>query len=289
MECRLCPLECGADRDTEKGICGTGNTLLVAKYGLHPYEEPCISGKHGSGTVFFSGCALRCAFCQNFDLSRAKQGKKITPAQLSALFCELEERGAENINLVTASHFVPQLLRAFKIRRPKIPVVYNTHAYEKMEALRALDPYIDVWLPDLKFYSPKIAARYTGKADYFDFASPAVAFMAERAPDFANGMMVSGCIVRHLVLPLCSDDSVKIVQWFKGLSSPAYLSLMGQYTPCGDIENLPELKRRITPREYKKVLTAALDAGIERLFAQELDSANKEFIPDFSEDTDTLF
>lgn len=289
MECRLCPLECGADRDTEKGICGTGNTLLVAKYGLHPYEEPCISGKHGSGTVFFSGCALRCTFCQNFDLSRAKRGKEITPAQLSALFCELEERGAENINLVTASHFVPQLLRAFKIRRPKIPVVYNTHAYEKMEALRALDPYIDVWLPDLKFYSPKIAARYTGKPDYFDFASRAVAFMAERAPDFANGMMVSGCIVRHLVLPLCSDDSVKIVQWFKGLSSPAYLSLMGQYTPCGDIENLPELKRRITPREYKKVLTAALDAGIERLFAQELDSADKEFIPDFSEDTGTLF
>ena len=289
MECRLCPLGCGADREKETGACGAGSAAVVAKYGLHPYEEPCISGRRGSGTVFFSGCALRCAFCQNFDLSRAKQGKEITPAQLSAIFCELEERGAENINLVTASHFVPQLLRAFKVRRPRIPIVYNTHAYEKTEALRALDKYVDVWLPDLKFFSPKISARYTGKADYFEYASRAVAFMAKRTPDFADGMMVSGCIVRHLVLPLCTDDSVKIVQWFKELSSPAYLSLMGQYTPCGDIGNFPELKRRITPREYKKVLSAAADAGIERLFAQELGSADEAFIPDFSESTDTLF
>ncbi len=289
QECRLCPLECGADRQSAEGACGAKSALLVAKYGLHPYEEPCISFKNGSGTVFFSGCALRCAFCQNFELSRAKRGKEVTPEALADIFRELEERGAENINLVTASHFVPQLLQTFALYRPKIPVVYNTHSYEKLEALRALDKYIDVYLPDLKFVSPKIAERYTGKADYFEYASRAVAFMAGRAAEFEGGKMVRGCIVRHLVLPLCTDDSVAAVHWFAGLHSPAYFSLMGQYTPCGDIGGLPELQRRITPREYKKVLNAALDAGIDNLFAQELNAADEAFIPDFTDTSRELF
>lgn len=289
QECRLCPLECGADRQSAEGACGAKSALLVAKYGLHPYEEPCISFKNGSGTVFFSGCALRCAFCQNLELSRAKRGKEVTPEALADIFRELEERGAENINLVTASHFVPQLLQTFALYRPKIPVVYNTHSYEKLEALRALDKYIDVYLPDLKFVSPKIAERYTGKADYFEYASRAVAFMAGRAVEFEGGKMVRGCIVRHLVLPLCTDDSVAAVRWFAGLHSPAYFSLMGQYTPCGDIGGLPELQRRITPREYKKVLNAALDAGIENLFAQELNAADEAFIPDFTDTSRELF
>lgn len=289
QECRLCPLECGADRQSAEGACGAKSALLVAKYGLHPYEEPCISFKNGSGTVFFSGCALRCAFCQNFELSRAKRGKEVTPEALADIFRELEERGAENINLVTASHFVPQLLQTFALYRPKIPVVYNTHSYEKLEALRALDKYIDVYLPDLKFVSPKTAERYTGKADYFEYASRAVAFMAGRAAEFEGGKMVRGCIVRHLVLPLCTDDSVAAVRWFVGLHSPAYFSLMGQYTPCGDIGGLPELQRRITPREYKKVLNAALDAGIENLFAQELNAADEAFIPDFTDTSRELF
>ena len=287
--CKLCPAECGADRTTERGACGANDTMRVAKYGLHPYEEPCISCKNGSGTVFFSGCALRCVFCQNFELSRARVGQEVTPERLAAVFRELEEMGAENINLVTASHYVPQLLQTFAIYRPKLPVVYNTHSYEKLEALRALDRYIDVYLPDMKYYSPKISARYTGKADYFEYASEAVKFMASRAPQFEGEKMVAGCIVRHLVLPLCTDDSIEIVKWFAALRSPAYFSLMGQYTPCGEIGSFPELQRRITPREYKKVRDFLLTSGIENIFLQELAAADARFIPDFDARTKTLF
>lgn len=288
-KCKLCPAECGADRSHEFGACGTDSTVRVAKYGLHPFEEPCISGKKGSGTVFFSGCALRCVFCQNHEISRANTGEPCDTDSLVRIFRELEDMGAENINLVTASHYVPQLLQAFKEYRPKIPVVYNTHSYEKIEVLQALDKYIDVYLPDMKYYSPKISARYTGKANYFEYASRAVEFMARRECEFDGEKMMRGCIVRHLVLPLCTDDSLKIVQWFASLNSPAYFSLMGQYTPCGDIENFPELKRRITPREYKKVRDFVFSCGIERLFLQQLESADSRFIPDFSADTNTLF
>lgn len=288
-KCKLCPAECGADRSHECGACGADSTVRVAKYGLHPFEEPCISGKKGSGTVFFSGCALRCVFCQNHEISRANTGKPCGTHSLVRIFRELEDMGAENINLVTASHYVPQLLQAFKEYRPKIPVVYNTHSYEKIEVLQALDKYIDVYLPDMKYYSPKISARYTGKANYFEYASRAVAFMARRECEFDGEKMMRGCIVRHLVLPLCTDDSLKIVQWFASLNSPAYFSLMGQYTPCGDIENFPELKRRITPREYKKVRDFVFSCGIERLFLQQLEAADSRFIPDFSADTNTLF
>lgn len=288
-QCKLCPVECGADRTTECGTCGAGDTMRVAKYGLHPYEEPCISCKNGSGTVFFSGCALRCVFCQNFELSRARVGQEVTPERLAAIFRELEEMGAENINLVTASHYVPQLIKTFAIYRPKIPVVYNTHSYEKLEALRALDRYIDVYLPDMKYFLPKISARYTGKADYFEYASEAVKFMASRAPRFDGDKMVAGCIVRHLVLPLCTNDSIEIIKWFAALRSPAYFSLMGQYTPYGEIGNFPELSRRITPREYKKVRDFLLGSGIENIFLQELAAADTQFIPDFDEKTKTLF
>lgn len=288
MQCKLCPANCGQDRKNAPGACGERAAMRVAKYGLHPYEEPCISCKNGSGTVFFSGCALKCVFCQNFELSRSRTGKEVTPRELAHIFAELEEMGAENINLVTAAHFTPQLIATFALHRPKIPVVYNTHAYEKMEAVRALDQYVDVWLPDLKYYSPRVSERYTGRADYFEYASRAVAFMAQRKPVFEGGKMMSGCIVRHLVLPLCSGDSLQIVKWFAALKSPAYLSLMGQYTPCGDIAAFPELQRKITRREYRRVLDCAEAEGIENLFAQELSSAAENFIPDFS-DTRPLF
>lgn len=288
-KCKLCPAECGADRSHECGACGADNTVRVAKYGLHPFEEPCISGKKGSGTVFFSGCALRCVFCQNHEISRANTGEPCDTKALVRIFRELEDMGAENINLVTASHYVPQLLQAFKEYRPKIPVVYNTHSYEKIEVLQALDKYIDIYLPDMKYYSPKISARYTGKANYFEYASRAVEFMARRECEFDGEKMMRGCIVRHLILPLCTDDSLKIVQWLASLHSPAYFSLMGQYTPCGDIENFPELKRRITPREYRKVRDFVFSCGIEHLFLQKLEAADSRFIPDFSADTNTLF
>ena len=288
-KCGLCPVRCGADRTRQAGACGAGADILLVKYGLHPYEEPCISYKNGSGTVFFGGCALRCAFCQNYELSRARCGREVSAKELAAVFCELEERGAENINLVTASHFVPQLLETFRIRRPKIPVVYNTHAYETLPALRALDPYIDVWLPDLKFFAPALSARYTGRADYFAVASRAVAFMAERKPDLREGKMYAGCIVRHLILPLGTGDSLRIIDWFAQLRSPATFSLMAQYTPCGEADKYPELRRRITLREYKKVRTYLENSGIPHAYVQELAAADERFIPDFTKGKSALF
>lgn len=288
-KCTLCPIECGQDREKRRGYCGADNTVRIAKYGLHPFEEPCISFKNGSGTIFFTGCSLRCVFCQNFDLSRAKTGEEVSEKQLAQIFGKLEEAGAENINLVTAAHYIPQLIRAFSLYRPKIPVVYNTHSYEKIQALEAIDRYIDIWLPDMKYFSPKISSRYTGRADYFERASKAVAFMARRKNDIKEGKMYAGCIVRHLILPLCTSDSIEIVKWFASLGTEAYFSLMGQYTPCGDIGNFPELSRRITPREYKKVRDFLLSSGIENIFLQELGAADEKFIPDFSDKTDTLF
>lgn len=287
--CTLCPLECGIDRTTKAGACGETDRIRIAKYGLHPFEEPCISCKNGSGTIFFCGCSLRCVFCQNYSLSRSETGKEISPEKLAGIFRELEEIGAENINLVTASHFVPQLIRAFQIYRPNIPVVYNTHAYEKTEALKALDRFVDIWLPDLKYFSPKVSFRYTSRSDYFEYASRAVSFMAQRTPVFKDGKMLSGCIVRHLVLPLNTNDSISIIDWFASLHSSAYFSLMGQYTPCGQIEKFPELKRKLTKREYNKVLDYALSADLPHLFAQELSAADQKFIPNFSENSPDLF
>ena len=288
-KCTLCPVQCGADRKDGRGYCGANDKIQVAKYGLHPYEEPCISFKNGSGTIFFSGCALRCVFCQNYEISHDRAGEEIDEKRLAAIFAELEERGAENINLVTSAHYVPQLLRAFRLHRPKIPVVWNTHSYEKTETLRAIDPYIDIYLPDLKYFSPKISARYTGRADYFEIASAAVAFMAKRPCDVRGGKMFTGCIVRHLVLPLCVNDSIALMRWFISLASGAYFSLMGQYTPCGNIGQYPELNRRVTPREYKKAEDFLLSSGYEHIFLQALNAADERYIPDFSDKTDTLF
>ena len=278
--CRLCPRECLADRTRGTGACGV-NGLRIAKYYLHPFEEPCISFEKGSGTIFFAGCNLRCAFCQNYEVSRAQRGKEITPQELADIFKQLEDMGAENISLVTPSHLVAYLLPAFEIYRPKIPVVYNSSGYDKVEVLQALDPYIDIYLPDMKFYSPALSQRYLGREDYFDVASEAIAFMAQKTLRMTeDGKMLSGCIVRHLVIPLCSGDSKNIVKWFaKELPKDTYLSLMSQYTPFGDIQGLPELSRRVTPREYNAVVDTAFALGIEKLFLQERESSGEKYIP----------
>ncbi len=279
--CKLCPVECGANRLRGVGACGVDG-LRIAKYYLHPFEEPCISFQKGSGTIFFCGCNLRCAFCQNYEVSRAKRGKGITPNELAEIFKELEDRGAENISLVTPSHLVPYLVAAFEIYQPKIPVVYNTGGYEKIETLRLIDPFVDIYLPDMKFYSSSLSNRYLGKADYFDVASEAIAFMADSKPlqITGEGKMLSGCIVRHLVMPLCSADSKKLLRWFcETLPKDTYLSLMSQYTPFGKIEGMPELSRKITAREYAAVKDEAFALGIENLFLQARDSSGENYIP----------
>ncbi len=279
--CTLCPVSCGADRTAGAGACGVSG-LRVAKYYLHPFEEPCISFQKGSGTIFFSGCNLRCAFCQNYEVSRAERGKEITPAQLADIFKELEDMGAENVSLVTPSHLVAYLLPAFALYKPKIPVVYNTGSYEKIDTLKRIDPYVDIYLPDMKFYSPALSKRYLGKEDYFDVAAEALEFMANTKPlsMTAEGKMLSGCIVRHLVMPLCSGDSKSLIKWFAStLPKDTYLSLMSQYTPFGKIEGYPELSRPITAREYDAATQTAFDLGIKNLFLQERNSSTQAYIP----------
>ena len=281
-KCTICPVECGANRLKGVGACGVDG-LRVAKFYLHPFEEPCISFGNGSGTIFFSGCNLRCAFCQNYEVSRAKRGKPITPSELADIFKQLEDMGADNISLVTPSHLTPYLVQAFEIYRPKIPVVYNTGSYEKVETLQKIDPYIDIYLPDMKFVSPALSKRYLGKENYFEVASEAVSFMASRKPLKMSdeGKMLSGCIVRHLVMPLCTNDSKAVLKWFNAYLPPStYLSLMSQYTPFGEIEGMKELSRPITAREYNTVVETALELGLEpRLFAQERKSSGETYIP----------
>ena len=282
-KCTLCPAECGANRLTGVGACGVQG-LKIAKYYLHPFEEPCLSFDKGSGTVFFCGCNLRCPFCQNYEVSRAKRGKELTPRQLADVFREVEEMGADNLSLVTPSHFVPYLVAAFCIYRPKIPVVYNCGGYEKVSTLRLIDPYIDVYLPDLKFYSASLSKRYLGKEDYFERASEAVRFMAQKPLKMtAEGKMLSGTIVRHLVMPLCVSDSKRVLKWIKEELPPTvFVSLMSQYTPFGEIEKFPELSRGITSREYDGVLQEAFALGLEnRLFAQDRSSSGRQFIPEW--------
>ncbi len=279
-DCTLCPVECHADRVSGVGACGVSG-LQIAKYYLHPFEEPCISFSKGSGTIFFCGCNLRCKFCQNYEVSRAKRGKTLTPNDLATVFKELESMGADNISLVTPSHFTAYLVSAFEIYRPKIPVVYNTGSYEKIETLKRIDSFVDIYLPDLKFYSSTLSKRYLGKENYFAVASKAIEFMAQKPSVFTeNGKMLSGCIVRHLVMPLCTGDSKQLLKWFKNtLPKDTYLSLMSQYTPFGEIDGYPELSRKITAREYNAVTDAAFALNIKNIFIQERNSSGEGYIP----------
>lgn len=279
--CKLCPNFCGIDRTTTKGACGVTNEISIAKYGLHYYEEPLISGVNGSGTIFFTGCSLKCAFCQNYELSRVTRGKKITATNLADIFKILEDKNAHNINLVTPTHFVYEIVKAFEIYRPKIPVVYNTHSYETIETIKIIDPYVDIYLPDLKFFSPKISERYTGKLDYFERAESVIKFMMDsKKTVIENGLLKQGVIVRHLILPLCQNDSLKILDWFnENQRNGAYLSIMAQFTPLVKQDKLLELNRKITAKEYEKVVSYANELNLQNVFLQELSSASEEYIP----------
>lgn len=279
MNCTLCPLSCGADRPAQAGRCGARG-LSLAKYYLHPFEEPPVSYKNGSGTVFFCGCSLRCVFCQNYELSRATRGKEITPKDLADIFRELEDKGAENINLVTPDHVAAYVAEALSLYKPSIPVVYNSGGYVTQEALEMVAPYVDVWLPDLKFFSSELSERYTGRRDYFEYASEAIRFMAKTPFRWKDGKLLSGLLVRHLVLPACSSDSLRVLDFLgQTLDKTVPLSVMRQYTPMGKIQNFPELNRRVTAREYNRVLDYALSLGFENIYTQDKASAETAFIP----------
>lgn len=279
--CTQCPVSCGADRSSSRGAFSVQG-LKIAKYYLHPFEEPVISFSKGSGCIFFCGCPLKCRFCQNFEVSRASRGKDITVAELADIFRQLEEMGADNINLVNPTHYLSHIAEAFALYRPHIPVVYNTHGYEKPESLELAATFTDIWLPDLKFVDGRMAARYTARPDYAEYALPAIRYMAQKRATFsAEGKMLTGCVVRHLIMPMGVEDSIAAVNFVATLPKDVYFSLMSQYTPCGDISGLPELQRGITVREYKKVLAAVEAAGLENVFLQDRSSASGSFIPEW--------
>lgn len=290
-DCTLCPRQCHANRAAgQTGFCGQTAEITVARAALHFWEEPCISGSCGSGTVFFFGCGLRCIFCQNHTIATGKGEKSITPERLAEIFLELEEHHAANINLVTAGHFIPQICRAIRLSRAEglsIPVVYNTSSYEEVSSLRLLEGLVDIWLPDLKYYSEELSGAYSHAPDYFTKAATAIAEMFRQAgpPKFdeQTDMMKSGVIVRHLVLPGQVRESKKILRYLHNTyGNDIYVSILNQYTPLQHMAQIPDLNRRITDDEYKRVLDFAEKIGIENGFIQEGCTAEESFIPPFS-------
>ncbi len=281
--CNACPRNCGADRKTAVGVCGAPSEFRLARAALHFWEEPCISGKGGSGAVFFSGCNLKCAFCQNYEISTQNKGKAVSDEQLIGIFESLIEQGAENINLVNPTHYAPRLAALLSKWRCPVPVVYNTSGYESVETLRSLDGLVDIYLPDFKYIRADKAQRYSKAADYPQIAMAALAEMRRQCPQdiFENGMMKRGMIIRHLILPANTNSSLEILDYLKSNFADTYISLMAQYFPCGELADFPEINRKITPREYEKVADYAEALGLEKVFLQNLSSSSKKFVPAF--------
>ena len=292
MECVLCPRECGADREQGKlGFCGETAALRVSRAALHMWEEPCISGKEGSGTVFFTGCTLRCVYCQNHVIATGNVGKLISIERLAEIFLELQDAKANNINLVTPTHFVPQIIKALDLAKEKglmLPVVYNTGGYENVETLRALEGYVDIYLPDFKYLDPVHAGRYSMAEDYPEVAKKALAEMVRQTgnPEFdRRGMMMRGVIVRHLLLPGCLHDAKKIVSYLHhAYGNRIYMSLLSQYTPLDSLDKkaFPELAVKVRHKNYERLVDYTIDLGVEQAFIQEGETAKESFIPPFT-------
>lgn len=288
--CTLCPRSCGADRAAgQKGYCGVGGTKIkAARAALHMWEEPCISGSQGSGTVFFSGCPLRCVYCQNRDIARAGAGKEITVERLSEIFLELQEKGAANINLVTPTHYTPEIVKAVAEARDgglTLPIVYNCGGYEKPETLRTLEGIVDIYLTDFKYMDAEAARRYSHAPDYPEIAKEALGEMVRQQPEPVfdeKGMMKKGVIVRHLLLPGHLKNAEAVVKYvYETYGNRVYLSLMNQYTPLPGMEKWPEINRKVTRREYDRLLDYAVELGVENGFIQEGGTAEESFIPAF--------
>ncbi len=318
--CNLCPRKCGVDRsDGQKGVCGQTSKIKVARASLHMWEEPCISGSKGSGTVFFSGCALHCVFCQNHNIANGEAGKEITVDRLAEIFLELQDKGANNINLVTAGQFVPQIVEALKIAKENglhLPVVYNTSSYESVETLKLLDGYVDIYLPDLKYVDKELSRKYSHAPDYFQRAQEAIEEMVRQTGEMefilesmvaqregVRGdrvrkfgieeyqecseqgeelVMTKGVIVRHLLLPGCVADSKEVLKYLlEQYGNQIFISIMNQYTPLPHVASYPELNRKVTEEEYEEVVDFAVELGIENGFIQEGEAAAESFVPEF--------
>ena len=284
MLCNLCPRRCNVERNelVGNGYCGMPLYPVVAKYMLHFGEEPSISGEKGSGTIFFSSCSLGCVFCQNEEISHKRKGEIITPVRLAEIFKELEEKGAHNINLVNPTHFIWAIKEALKIYHPEIPLVYNSSGYDDFNVIK--ENIFDIYLMDLKYVSSEKSLKYSGAADYFENASKAIktAYSLSGKPEFfENGIMRKGLIVRHLVLPLSTKEAIKVIDWFSENTPDAFLSIMSQYVPLAKAKDYPEINRKITNREYEKVLDYVMNKNIKNVYIQERNSATTDLIPDF--------
>lgn len=288
--CTLCPRECHADRTNgEVGICGvSGTEIMGARAALHMWEEPCVSGETGSGTVFFSGCPLRCVYCQNYDIAHVKRGTGITVERLAEIFLELQEKGAANINLVTPTHYTMELICAITMAKEKglrLPIVYNCSGYEKVDTLKMLEGIVDIYLTDFKYMDSEMAKRYSKAPDYPNIAKAALAEMVRQQgePEFdEKGMMKKGVIVRHLLLPGYLKNAKDVVKYvYETYGDKVYLSLMNQYTPLPHVEKYEEINRRITEDEYEEFLDYAIELGVENGFVQEGETAEESFIPAF--------
>lgn len=284
--CNLCPRSCNAERYEEygRGYCKMGTLPRIARAAPHMWEEPCISGTKGSGTIFFSGCVLSCVFCQNNEISAGGKGKTVTVGQLTDHIKRLEQMGVHNINLVSPTPYIESVIEAFSIYKPAIPVVYNTGGYEKPETIKRLEGIVDIYLPDMKYISSELSSKYSHASDYAEYACASIAEMVRQTgrPVFDdNGIMQRGTIVRHLILPSNTKNSIAVLEYLdKNFGSDILISLMGQYFPAGKAKDYPEINRTITKREYEKVLSALDDMSLDG-FAQELDSATDKYVPDF--------
>lgn len=294
LECRLCPRNCKVNRTTgQVGVCKVPATLKVARAALHFWEEPCISGTTGSGTVFFSGCSLHCLFCQNQDISYGQSGKNISRERLIEIFLELQGKGANNINLVTAGQYAPHIIWAVERAREqglKIPIVYNTSSYENVSTIKSLEGIVDIYLPDFKYWDSNVAAKYSKAPDYPAVAKEVIAEMVRQQPmpifeyDPKQDMeiMKKGVIVRQLLLPEQLADAKQVTKYlYDAYGNRIYISLMSQYTPLSHVEGYPELEQKVSPKIYEKLVEYAIGLGVENGFIQEGDVAEESFIPAF--------
>lgn len=284
MICNQCPRKCNVDRTRAVGYCKSPEEFRLSRAALHFWEEPCISGKNGSGAVFFSGCNLGCLFCQNYEISHENKGMTVSGDGLIKIFENLIEQGANNINLVNPTHYAVQLATLLKKYKPSVPVVYNSSGYESTETLKMLDGLVDIYLPDFKYIRNDKALKYSRAEDYPEVAMRALEemYLQRGKTEFdENGIMKKGMIIRHLILPSNTNSSLKILDFINEKFPNAYVSLMAQYTPCNDLSAVPELDRKITEREYNKVVDYALNLGMDKIFIQSGESADEKFIPDF--------
>ena len=286
-KCKICPHKCGINRQKEEvGRCRASNKVKIALYSTHNFEEPCISGKKGSGTVFFSNCNLNCVFCQNYEISQLGRGKEITIEQLAEIFLIQQEKKVENINLVTPTSYVPQIIEAIKIAKRKglnIPIIYNTNGYENIETLKKLEGYIDVYLPDLKYAENVVAKKYSKVDYYFEIATKAIQEMIRQVgvPRLnERGIIEKGVVVRHLVLPNQIENSKKVLKWIsENLSKDIYVSVMAQYFPTYKAKEDSEIDRKLTKEEWKEIQDYILEIGIQNGYIQELGEHEEEYVP----------